>query len=207
MNPRNTLASAMNRTAISPLVENALQKVQRAKFVSPQWQARATEDRALPIGEGQTAPQPSLVAYMTEQLALTKKSRVLEVGTGSGYHTAILAELVSEVYTIELLPTLAAAAEERLKGMNYSNIAFRVGDGALGWKEAAPFDAILVTAASRTLSPDLITQLRAGGRMLAPLGDLEGEQTLVLVETKDSGEWRRSDLCSVWFVPLVSASL
>ena len=207
MDPLNTLASVMNRTAISPLVENALQKVQRAKFVSPQWQARASEDRPLPIGEGQTAPQPSLIAYMTEQLGLTSKSRVLEVGTGSGYHTAILAELVSEVYTVELLPSMAAAAEQRLKEMNYSNIAFRVGDGTLGWKEAAPFDAILVTAAGRALSPELITQLRAGGKMLAPLGEPEGEQTLVLVETKDSGEWRRSDLCSVWFVPLVSASL
>jgi protein-L-isoaspartate(D-aspartate) O-methyltransferase len=197
----------MNRNVLSPLVEEALQKVQRAEFVSPQWRARATEDRALPIGEGQTAPQPSLVAYMTDQLGLTKKSRVLEVGTGSGFHTAILAELTSQVYTIELLPGLAAAAEERLGGLHYRNIFFRVGDGTLGWREAAPFDAILVTAAGRALAPELIGQLRPGGRLLAPLGEPEGEQTLVLVETKDSGEWRRSDLCSVWFVSLVSASL
>jgi protein-L-isoaspartate(D-aspartate) O-methyltransferase len=197
----------MNRNVLSPLVEKALQKVPRSRFVSPQWQARAEEDRPLPIGEGQTAPQPSLVAYMTDQLQLTKKSRVLEVGTGSGFQTAILAELTSHVYTIELLPGLAAAAEERLRAMHYRNISFRVGDGTLGWREAAPFDAILVTAAGRVLSPELITQLRPGGRMLVPLGEPEGEQTLVLVETKDSGEWRRSDLCSVWFVPLVSASL
>jgi len=197
----------MNRPVLSPHIEKALQKVQRAQFVSPQWQARAVEDRPLPIGEGQTAPQPSLVAYMTDQLGLTKKSRVLEVGTGSGYHTAILAELVRHVYTIELLPGLAAAAQERRSAMDYRNISFRVGDGTLGWKEEAPFDAILVTAAGRSLSPELITQLTPGGRMLVPLGEPEGEQTLVLVETKDSGEWRRSDLCSVWFVPLVSASL
>jgi protein-L-isoaspartate(D-aspartate) O-methyltransferase len=197
----------MNRNPLSPPVEQALQKVQRSQFVSPQWQARALEDRPLPIGEGQTAPQPSLVAYMTDQLGLTKKSRVLEVGTGSGFHTAILAELASQVYTIELLPSLAASAEERLRAMHYRNISFRVGDGSLGWKEEGPFDAILVTAAGRALSPELIAQLRPGGRMLVPVGEPEGEQTLVLVETKTSGEWRRSDLCSVWFVPLVSASL
>ncbi len=181
--------------------------MQRSQFVSPQWQARALEDRPLPIGEGQTAPQPSLVAYMTDQLGLTKKSRVLEVGTGSGFHTAILAELAAEVHTIELLPELAASAQARLRELNYRNIHFRVGDGTLGWKEAMPFDAVIVTAAGRALYPELIAQLRAGGKMLAPLGEPEGEQTLVLVETKDSGEWRRSDLCSVWFVPLVSASL
>lgn len=182
-------------------------KVRRSLFVAPQWQARAGEDRPLPIGEGQTTTQPSLIAYMTDQLRLTKKSRVLEVGTGSGFHTAILAELAGQVYTIELLPELADAAEERLRQMDYANILFRVGDGTLGWKEAAPFDAILVTAAGRTLAPELIAQLRPGGRMLAPVGEPEGEQTLVLVETSAKGEWRRSDLCSVWFVPLVSASL
>ena len=197
----------MHRTAISPLVENALQKVQRARFVSPQWQARAGEDRPLPIGSDQTTSQPSLIAYMTDQLQLTPKSRVLEVGTGSGYHTAILAELANQVYTIECRAELAASAEKRLRALRYRNVAYRLGDGAMGWVESAPYDAIIVTAAGRVLSPALIAQLKPGGRMIAPLGEPAGEQTLVLVETKRSGEWVRRDLCSVWFVPLISASL
>jgi protein-L-isoaspartate(D-aspartate) O-methyltransferase len=197
----------MNRNVLSPQIEKVLQKVPRAPFVPLQWQARAGEDRPLPIGEGQTALQPSLVAYMTDQLGLTKRSRVLEVGTGSGFHTAILAELAAQVHTIEVRAGLAAEAEQRLRAMGYGNVSYRVGDGLRGWKEAAPFDAILVTTAERALPAELITQLSPGGRMLVPLGEPEGEQTLVLVETKDSGEWRRSDLCSIWFVPLVSASL
>jgi protein-L-isoaspartate(D-aspartate) O-methyltransferase len=197
----------MNPGDISPAIEQALRRVPRAAFVGPQWRARAGEDRPLPIDCGQTTSQPSLVAYMTEQLGVNPRSRVLEIGTGSGFQTAILAEVVAEVFTIEWLPELAASARQRLEGLGYRNISYRVGDGTAGWPEAAPFDAIIVTAAGRVLPPALIAQLRSGGRLLAPLGEPEGEQTLVLVETRPNGEWRRRDLCSVWFVPLVSASL
>ncbi|HVW22662.1 MAG TPA: protein-L-isoaspartate(D-aspartate) O-methyltransferase [Opitutaceae bacterium] len=197
----------MNSGEVSPAIDQALRRVPRGAFVGPQWQERAHEDRPLPIGCGQTTSQPSLVAYMTEQLALTPKSRVLEIGTGSGFQTAILAELAAEVFTVELLPELAASARQRLDGMGYRNVSYRVGDGAEGWPEHAPFDAIIVTAAGRALPPALIAQLRPGGRLLAPLGPPEGEQTLVLVDTRSNGEWHRRDLCSVWFVPLVSASL
>jgi len=111
------------------------------------------------------------------------------------------------VYTIECISELASSAETRLREMRYRNIAFRLGDGTMGWVESAPFDAIIVTAAARTLPAALIAQLKLGGRLIAPVGDPAGEQTLVMIETKRSGEWIRRDLCPVWFVPLVSASL
>jgi protein-L-isoaspartate(D-aspartate) O-methyltransferase len=197
----------MDSTDISPMLEQVFGKVPRANFVAPHLQDKAEEDRPLPIGLGQTTPQPSLVAYMTEQLQLNRRSRVLEIGTGCGFQTAILAELASMVYTIECSSELATSAEARLRKMRYRNIAFRLGDGAMGWVEAAPFDAIIVTAAGRSLPASLVAQLKPGGRLIAPVGDAEGEQTLVMVETKRSGEWLRRDLCPVWFVPLVSASL
>ena len=198
--------SLMDSTEISPLIESALEKVARKDFVAPHLQDKAGDDRPLPIGQGQTTPQPSLVAYMTEHLKLTRRSRVLEIGTGCGYHTAILAELAGMVYTVECSSELMSSAEARLRKMHYRNIAFRLGDGSMGWVEAAPFDAILVTAAGRTLPAGLVAQLKAGGRLIAPIGEAEGEQSLVLVETKRSGEWLRRDLCPVWFFPLVSAS-
>jgi protein-L-isoaspartate(D-aspartate) O-methyltransferase len=197
----------MEFTGISPHLEKALQKVSRANFLAPHLQDKAEEDRPLPIGSGQTTSQPALVAYMTEQLRLTKRCRVLEIGTGCGYQTAILAEMCNTVYTVECVSELASSAEKRLREMHYRNIFFRLGDGTMGWIEAAPFDAIVVTAAARSLPPALVAQLKLGGRLIAPVGDPEGEQTLVLVETKRSGEWLRRDLCPVWFVPLVSASL
>jgi protein-L-isoaspartate(D-aspartate) O-methyltransferase len=199
--------SLMESAGVSPLIEKALAKVVRADFVAPHLRDKAEEDRPLPIGLGQTTPQPSLVAYMTEQLGINSRSRVLEIGTGCGYQTAILAELADMVYTVECSAELATSAEERLRKMGYRNIAFRLGDGSMGWVEAAPFDAIIVTAAGRALPATLVAQLKAGGRLIAPVGDAEGEQTLVMVETKRSGEWLRRDLCPVWFVPLVSASL
>jgi protein-L-isoaspartate(D-aspartate) O-methyltransferase len=197
----------MESAEVSPLIEKALAKVVRADFVAAHLRDKAQEDRPLPIGLGQTTPQPSLVAYMTEQLGINSRSRVLEIGTGCGYQTAILAELADMVYTVECSRELATSAEERLRKMRYRNIAFRLGDGSMGWVEAAPFDAIIVTAAGRTLPATLVAQLKPGGRLIAPVGDSEGEQTLVMVETKRSGEWLRRDLCPVWFVPLVSASL
>lgn len=182
-------------------------RVRRELFVPAQWQSRASEDRPLPIGCGQTISQPSLVAYMTERLELTPDSRVLEIGTGSGFQTAILAELAGEVYTIECVPELASRAETLLGDLGYRNIRFHVGDGALGWPEQAPFDAIIVTAAGARIPPSLLLQLDESGRLLLPLGPRDDEQTLTLLRADAGGRWRRRDLCPVWFVPLVSASL
>ncbi len=197
----------MDSRAVSSSVEQAMSRVTRSRFVPRQWRERAHEDRPLPIGAGQTTSQPSLIAYMTERLGLTPQSRVLEIGTGSGFQTAILAEIAAEVCTIEILPELAARAEALLSDLGYRNIFFHLGDGAQGWPERAPFDAILVTAAGESLSPALMLQLNPGGRMLLPVGPAEGEQMRVLLDSDPGGGWRRRNLCSVWFVQLVSASI
>lgn len=159
----------------------------------------------MPIGCGQTISQPSLVALMTATLQLKRQSRVLEVGTGSGYQTAILAELAGEVFSIERLACLAAAAKTLLRKLGYQQIQFRVGDGAGGWPEAAPFDAIIVTAAPSSLPAALVAQLARGGRMVAPIGSVTDErQRLVLVEKNLDGVVRQEDLGPVRFVPLIS---
>lgn len=199
--------ASMEISAKSTTIARAMNRVPRSLFVPPHCRDQAGEDRPLPIGCGQTISQPSLVAYMTERLALTPGSRVLEIGTGSGFQTAVLAEIAAEVYTIECIPELASGAERLLGGMGYRNIFFHVGDGALGWPEKAPFDAIVVTAAGAALPASLILQLEPGGRLLLPLGAPEGEQSLTLVQSLPGGGWRRQDLCPVWFVPLISASL
>jgi protein-L-isoaspartate(D-aspartate) O-methyltransferase len=187
------------------VVERAMQAVRREFFVSPDQRAHAACDTPLPIGSAQTISQPSLVAHMTEQLHLDAHSRVLEIGTGSGYQTAILAEIASHVFTIERLPELASPARERLAKLGYRNIHFRVGDGALGWPEEAPFDAIIVTAAAETMPAPLVAQLRVGGRLVAPIGSLaEDNQVLVLVEKASSGTVAERSLGPVRFVPLIS---
>ena len=185
-------------------VERAMREVRREHFVPPDLRARAREDTALPIGCEQTISQPSLVARMTEELELTPNSHVLEIGTGSGYQTAILAELAEQVYTIERVPELAVEAEARLGRLAYRNIHFRVGDGALGWPEAAPFNAIIVTAAPGTLPPALIEQLEPGGRLVAPVGSAPLDtQVLMLVEKDRDGFVLQRELCPVRFVPLI----
>lgn len=182
--------------------------VPRERFLPVRERSRAALDAPLPIGFGQTISQPSLVAHMTEQLALGPHSRVLEVGTGSGYQTAILAEIAAEVFTIERLPELATAARALLGELGYRNISFKIGDGAIGWAEAAPFDAIIVTAAARTLPPALLAQLQPGGRLVAPLGSLErDDQILVRMEKDADGTVRRHELYAVRFVPLVSDTM
>lgn len=179
--------------------------VPREEFLPAAQRRRAAEDRALPIGFDQTISQPSLVAFMTGQLALTPRHRVLEIGTGSGYQTALLAELAGEVYTVERIPALAAAAAARLDRLGYRNIHYRTGDGALGWPEQAPFDAIIVTAAPPALPPALIEQLACGGRLVAPVGATAADQQmLLLVEKNRTGEISQRELFPVRFVPLVS---
>jgi protein-L-isoaspartate(D-aspartate) O-methyltransferase len=186
-------------------VDRAMREVRREFFLPEGQRSHAAEDTALPIGWHQTISQPSLVAYMTEQLELTPRTRVLEIGTGSGYQTAILAEIAAEVFTIERLIELAALAEARLNSLGYRNIHYRTGDGALGWPEEAPFGAIVVTAAAPHLPPALVEQLEPGGRLVVPVGSTSHDnQVLILVEKDRDGTVQQRDLCAVRFVPLVS---
>ncbi|HIE52022.1 MAG TPA: protein-L-isoaspartate(D-aspartate) O-methyltransferase, partial [Armatimonadetes bacterium] len=153
-----------------PRVLEAMRQVPRHKFVLPSLQAQAYQDTPLPIGLDQTISQPYMVALMTELLELKGPEKVLEVGTGSGYQAAILAELAEQVYTIERIPELAAAARQRLQELGYHNVTVRVGDGTLGWPEEAPFEAIIVTAGGQTVPPALKEQLAEGGRLVIPVG-------------------------------------
>jgi len=178
-------------------------EIPRELFVPDEFQHAAYEDRPLSIGFEQTISQPSLVAMMTEALQLNPSSRVLEIGTGSGYQTAILASLASEVFTIEIIPELSRRAATTLKELGFSNVHFRVGDGSLGWAEAAPFSGILVAAAPSVIPPALIEQLAVGGRPIIPVGT--EEQELICIERTQQGVLRRA-LFPVRFVPLIGGS-
>ncbi|MBI4368572.1 MAG: protein-L-isoaspartate(D-aspartate) O-methyltransferase [Candidatus Omnitrophica bacterium] len=182
-----------------PRILDAFRKVPREAFLAPALQSKAYEDCPLPIGHEQTISQPYVVALMTESLVLEKGDRVLEVGTGSGYQTAILAELVREVYSVELIKALHLAAGERLDALRYSNIRLKYGNGQKGWPEYSPFDKIIVTAAAREVPMVLIEQLREGGFMVIPVG--EGEQDLLLGR-KEKGVLVAKYLIPVKFVPL-----
>jgi protein-L-isoaspartate(D-aspartate) O-methyltransferase len=184
-------------------VLKAMLKVPRHLFVDEALRDQSYGDFPLPIGEGQTISQPYIVALMTEALELKGNERVLEIGTGSGYQTAILAELALWVYTIERFPTLLERAKKVLKELGYKNISFKLDDGTLGWKEAAPFDAIIVTAASPDIPPPLVEQLAEGGRMVIPIGD-EFSQTLIK-GVKRGGKLHTKALEPVRFVKLVGA--
>jgi protein-L-isoaspartate(D-aspartate) O-methyltransferase len=178
----------------------AMRSVPRHELVPESQREYAYEDGPLPIGEGQTISQPYIVAAMSEAAALTGDERVLEVGTGSGYQAAVLAELAREVYTIELEPELAARAKRDLERLGYANVHTRTGDGYRGWPEVAPFDAILVTAAPDHVPPALESQLKQGGRLVIPVGD-SGDQELWLF-TKTERGLERQRLMPVRFVPL-----
>lgn len=161
-----------------PKVKEALEKVPREKFIPVGYRALAYENMPLPIGYGQTISQPYIVGLMTELLSLKPTDRVLEIGTGSGYQTAVLAELAAQVYTIETIEPLAKSAQEILTRLGYDNISFRVADGYFGWEEASPFDAILIAAAAEEVPPPLKKQLANGGRMVLPIGAPGKTQTL-----------------------------
>ncbi len=183
-------------------VLEAMRRVPRHAFVPPDLAPYAYSDEPLPVGEGQTISQPYIVAYMTEVLSLKGKEKVLEVGTGSGYQTAILAELADRVFSIEIIGGLSLRARAVLEGLGYVNIQFRVGDGSLGWSEEAPFDRIMVTAACAAgIPPALRDQLRDGGRMVIPVGSVS--QELVLI-TRRGEEFAEARLIPVRFVPLIS---
>ena len=183
-----------------PRVLEALRKVPRHRFVPPGVQAFAYADSPLPIGFGQTISQPYVVAFMTEALELKPQDRVLEIGTGSGYQAAVLSLLVREVYSMEIVEQLSKQAEARLKEMGYGNVHVRIGDGYRGWPEAAPFDAIIVTAAPPDVPPVLVAQLRLGGRMVVPVGRYQ--QDLIRLRRTANGLERES-LLPVSFVPMV----
>lgn len=201
------LLRQFQRPPIDPRVIEAIRRVPRERFVDAEYQADAYDNRPLPIGHGQTVSQPLMVAVMTELLDLKSSDRVLDVGTGSGYQAAVLAELAAEVYCLELEPELLAAARRRLTALHHDSLSFRAGNGWLGWPEAAPFDAILVAAAARDLPPRLLSQLAKGGRMVVPVdgggGDLFGRpvQTLVRIHRDADGQLHRQDLFGCAFVP------
>ncbi len=184
----------------NPRVLEAIRKVERHRFIPMDGQAFAYRDSPVAIGQGQTISQPYIVACMTEMLEPQPSDRVLEIGTGSGYQTAVLAELVAEVYTIENVERLAKQAETILNQMDYENIRLRLGDGHQGWPEAAPFDKVIVTAAPAKLPKVLLDQLNLGGRMIVPVG--RWRQELVLIRHTPDG-CRRERLMPVRFVPMV----
>jgi len=208
LNPRGdfkTMREKMVETQIKargvkdPRVLSAMLKVDRHLFVPKELQTSAYTDQPLPIGEGQTISQPYIVALMTELLELKGEEKVLEIGTGSGYQAAILAELVKEVYTIEIIETLATSAKKLLLQMGYQNITVKAGDGYLGWPEVAPFDAIIITAAPEHIPKPLLEQLKEGGRMVVPVGTYS--QVLKKI-VKRSGRIETSDIIPVVFVPM-----
>jgi protein-L-isoaspartate(D-aspartate) O-methyltransferase len=181
----------------------AMAFVPRHLFVPPSYRGAAYDDSPLPVGEAQTISQPYMVALMTESLMPRRDDRVLEIGTGSGYQTAVLAHLVRMVYTIERLPSLSIAAERLLSSLGVLNVRYRVGDGSLGWPEEAPFDGIVVTAATPAIPPPLVAQLAPGGRIAVPVGDLAVQELVVGVRREGRFETRFAGGCR--FVPLIGA--
>jgi protein-L-isoaspartate(D-aspartate) O-methyltransferase len=179
----------------------AMRQVPRHQFVPESLRHRAYDDRPLPIGQGQTISQPYIVALMTEILELSPGEKVLEIGTGSGYQAAVLAELTNQVYTIEIVEILGKRAESTLRRLGYDQVRVRIGDGYLGWEEYAPYDAIIVTCAPEHIPQPLIDQLADGGRMVIPVGQQGYTQTLTLVE-KQGGEVRQAAIIPVLFVPM-----
>ena len=196
--------SSSGRGITNVQVLAAMGKVLRHELVPDRFRSQAYQDRPLPIGYGQTISQPYIVAFMTEQLEPKPNDRVLEIGTGSGYQAAVLAELVAEVYTIEIVEDLAQRAAADLKRLGYSNVQVRGGDGYKGWPEAAPFDAIIVTCGPEKIPQPLIEQLKDGGRMIIPVGPTWNQQLVLL--RKQGGKVERRAVLPVRFVPMTGQS-
>ena len=183
----------------------AMRSTPRHRFVPDEWRTDAYADRALPIRFRQTISQPYVVALMTELLEPRQELRVLEIGTGSGYQAAVLAALVKHVYTIEIVPDLARMVSERLRSMGYRNITTRQGDGYEGWREQAPFDRVILTAAPPEIPRALLDQLKPGGKLVAPVGDSPMNQVLVVVDKGLDGRLHRRPVIPIAFVPMVKS--
>ncbi len=192
----------LKKEALDPRVMEAMGSVPRHEFVPIKEKPFAYQNRPLPIGYGQTISQPYIVAIMTDLLKVTAKSKVLEIGTGSGYQAAILAELTDKVYTMEIIRPLGKQATERLKRLGYDNVQVKIADGYYGWDEHAPFDAIVVTAAASHIPPPLIKQLKVGGRMVIPVGSRFMTQQLLLVTKEKGDKIVTRQILPVIFVPL-----
>ena len=195
-------ARQTGRSSLDDRVLAAMGRVPRHEFVPSELRRHAYDNRPLPIGYGQTISQPYIVALMTDLLALSEDARVLEIGTGSGYQAAVLAELGARVFTIEIIPELGSEVTERFARLGYDEVTSRVGDGYYGWEEEGPFEAIIVTAASPTIPPPLIAQLEPGGVMVIPVGSPFSVQQLTLVEKDETGVVRTRQVLPVAFVPL-----
>ncbi|HHH39209.1 MAG TPA: protein-L-isoaspartate(D-aspartate) O-methyltransferase [Sedimenticola sp.] len=191
------------RDRLDPRVMAAMAEVPRDRFVPGDLQHAAFDNGPLPIGHGQTISQPYIVALMTDLLQPRPEQRVLEIGTGSGYQTAILSRLCREVYSVERVPQLGEAASRLFQALGYRNIHTRIGNGYQGWPEHAPYDGILVTAAADHVPPALVEQLKAGGRLVIPVGAPHGHQVLMLLEKDPQGEIHSRDILGVAFVPMV----
>ncbi len=199
MRERMVKTQIERRGVRDPRVLDALERVPRHRFVPEDMTARAYDDNALPIGEGQTISQPYIVALMTELLKLDGTECVLEIGTGSGYQAAVLSGLVDSLYTIEIIKELADTARDRLGDLGFGNVVVRHGDGYRGWEEHAPFDAVIVTAAPDHVPQPLVDQLKEGGRMVIPVGRIDQELVLLI---KEQGGLRRERVIPVRFVPM-----
>ena len=194
-------SSYLNKKKLDSRVMQAMATVPRHKFVPNRLIPYAYNNRPLPIGEGQTISQPYIVAIMTDLLKIKPSDVVLEIGTGSGYQAAVLAELAEQVYTIEIIEPLHKSATNRLADLGYSNVTTQLGDGYYGWLEPAPFDAIMVTAAAGQVPPPLIRQLKPGGRMVIPVGGAFMTQFLLLIEKRADGSVSTRQILPVRFVP------
>ncbi|MEZ5568803.1 MAG: protein-L-isoaspartate(D-aspartate) O-methyltransferase [Halioglobus sp.] len=202
---RASLRETAAQTGVSELrpdILRALETVPRERFIPPSLRHLAQRNTPLPIDAGQTISQPLIVALMTQLLEPAPDDVILEIGTGSGYQAAVLAELVAQVYSMEIIPALAEQSAALLRELGYANVAVRGGDGNRGWPEHAPFDGIIVTAAAEVIPPSLLRQLKPGGRLVIPVGEQAGHQALLVVEVDANGEVAQRTVLPVRFVPL-----